>query len=644
MGSELGGYRIEAVIGRGGMGVVYRAEDLRLGRKVALKLLAPELAANDGFRQRFESESRLAAAIDHPHIIPLYEASDAEGLLFLTMRFVDGIDLKGLLERDAPLAPERALSIADQVAGALDAAHARGLVHRDVKPANVLVHAGAGRGASEHCYLTDFGLTKDTSQNRGLTATGQFVGTISYVAPEQIEGSTQSVATDQYALGCVLFECLTGHAPFERDSELDVMWAHLSDDPPPVTAHRSDLPEGIDAVIAKALSKVPEDRYETCTAMVAAARAAITTPAADDPTVVARTVVSGKPASESPPAGATRLSPAPAAPADPAVDVPPRAPAPVAEPATGRRSPAGLAAAAAAAAIAAAVAGTLAGGGGEDAAPRNSNVAATGGISLRFPGDWETLQTPPEIAGLQLEDRIALGPRASRGREGLIAGRIASSGDRLLPAQLAPSADANAKRTPVRIGEAAGFRFAGLRPRGFEGVVTLYMLLTDRGRAAMTCFTRVPSPAFDERCAEIGGSLELTGSRALDIAPNPRYATAMSDLLADLARERSAGRRRLGAAKTSVAQARAASALAASCETAARRARGLSVPEVARASNGAIAAALRDLGATYSKIASAARRRSRARYVAQGRALRRDDAELRSAVAALADLGYGVKA
>jgi len=646
VGSELGGYRIEAVIGRGGMGVVYRAEHLRLGRKVALKLLAPELAANDGFRERFESESRLAAAIDHPHIIPLYEAGDAEGLLFLTMRYVDGIDLKGLLERDAPLTAERALSIVDQVAGALDAAHARGLVHRDVKPANVLVHAGAGRGASEHCYLTDFGLTKDTSQNRGLTATGQFVGTISYVAPEQIEGSSQSVATDQYALGCVLYECLTGHPPFERDSELDVMWAHLSDDPPSVTAHRSDLPDAIDAVIAKALSKAPEDRHETCTAMVAAARAALTAPAAADPTVAGRTVVSSTPDRAPAAAGATRLSPAPAAPAapaGPAAGAAPRAPAPVAEPATGGRRWAGVAVAALAAVVAAAVAGTLIGGGGEDAAPRSSNVAATGGMSLRFPGDWETLRSPPAIAGLQLEDRIALGPRAASGREGLLAGRIASSRGPLLPAQLASSAGGSAKPTPVRIGQAAAFRFAGLRPRGFEGAVTVYLLLTDRGKAAITCFARVPSPRFDARCAEVGGSLELTGARALDIAPNARYAKAVSDLLAGLARDRSAGRRRLGAAKTSVAQGRAASALAASCEAAARRARGLAVPAAARNVNGAIAAALRDLSATYSKIANAARRRNRARYAPQARALRRNDATLRAAVASLAELGYGVK-
>ena len=273
IGTELAGYLIEAVVGRGGMGVVYRAEHLRLKRKVALKLLPPELASNEGFRERFECESQLAAAIDHPNIIPLYDAGRADELLFLTMRFVDGLDLKALLTQEGPLPLERAVSIVAQIGGALDAAHARGLVHRDVKPANVLVASGAGPEASDHCYLTDFGLTKDTSSSLNLTGTGQFVGTIDYVAPEQIQGDKPKGAADQYALGCVMYEALTGHPPFERATELDVMWAHLNEDPPPPSTRRSDLPRGIDAVLARAMAKVPAERHESCTAMASAARA-----------------------------------------------------------------------------------------------------------------------------------------------------------------------------------------------------------------------------------------------------------------------------------------------------------------------------------------------------------------------------------
>jgi serine/threonine protein kinase len=270
IGSELAGYRLETVIGRGGMGVVYRAEQIRLGRKVALKLLAPEMAANAGFRARFEHESRLAAALDHPNIVPLYEAGEAGGLLFISMRYVEGTDLRKLLDASGRLEPHRALDIAAQVAGALDAAHTRGLIHRDVKPGNILI-----AGGSEHCYLTDFGLTKDTSSPVELTATGTFVGTIDYIAPEQIEGAKPTGRGDQYALACVLFECLTSRLPFARDDEISVMWAHLQDEPPTLTALRPDLPAAIDAVILRALAKDPRQRYETCTALVAAARAAL---------------------------------------------------------------------------------------------------------------------------------------------------------------------------------------------------------------------------------------------------------------------------------------------------------------------------------------------------------------------------------
>ena len=272
VGTEFAGYRIEALVARGGMGVVYRAEHLRLHRKVALKLLSPDLAADAEFRQRFESESRMAAAIDHPNIIPLYDAGMVDGLLFLSMRFVDGLDLKALLERDGALDFERAVSIVAQIGAALDAAHLRGLVHRDVKPANVLVAAEAGTGAPDHCYLTDFGLSRDTSARSRLTKPGEFVGTLDYAAPEQIRGDAHGGAADQYALGCLLYECLTGHPPFERDTELDVIRAHINDDPPAVSALRPDIPRGVDAIVARAMSKDPEQRFPSCAAVVSATR------------------------------------------------------------------------------------------------------------------------------------------------------------------------------------------------------------------------------------------------------------------------------------------------------------------------------------------------------------------------------------
>ena len=214
-GSELFGYRLEALLGRGGMGVVYRAYDRRLKRHVALKLIAPELAEDERFRERFLAETELAASLEHPNVVPIHDAGEVDGQLYLTMRLVDGGELKTLLKQERLLEPARALAIRGQVAAALDAAHARGLIHRDVKPSNVLLDA------NEHVYLADFGLSRqltETAVEHGLS-----VGTPAYVSPEQIEHGSADGRADQYALGCLLYECLTGHAPFERDSDLAVL-------------------------------------------------------------------------------------------------------------------------------------------------------------------------------------------------------------------------------------------------------------------------------------------------------------------------------------------------------------------------------------------------------------------------------------
>jgi streptogramin lyase len=282
-GSELAGFRLEALLGRGGMGAVYRAEDLRLGRKVALKLLAPELAENDRFRERFLRESQLAASLDHPHIVPIYAAGETDGQLYLAMRYVEGYDLRALLAREGRLEPGRALALLEQVADALDAAHERGLIHRDVKPGNVLIAERAGR---EHCYLADFGLTKQTASISGLTGTGELVGTVAYVSPEQIRGEAVDGRADVYALGCVLYECLAGQSPFARETEVATLWAHVHDPPPALGAARPELGGEIDAVLGRALDKTPAERPGTCGELVASARAALglSGPAAPTPT------------------------------------------------------------------------------------------------------------------------------------------------------------------------------------------------------------------------------------------------------------------------------------------------------------------------------------------------------------------------
>ena len=267
IGSEMFGYRLEALLGRGGMSVVYRAHDLALDRKVALKLLAPELAEDERFRSRFLRESRVAASLDHPNVIPIYEAGEAEGLLCIAMRYVEGTDLKALLRRNGALDPEQALAYCAQVAAALDTAHAHGLVHRDVKPSNVLIAEGG------HCYLADFGLTQDAADRSDLTLTGQVSGSVDYAAPEQIEGRQVDGRADVYSLGCLLYECLTGSVPFPKDSDLAVLWAHVHESPPRLDAHSTLGP-----VIKRALAKRPGDRYQTCGALVDAARAALPEP------------------------------------------------------------------------------------------------------------------------------------------------------------------------------------------------------------------------------------------------------------------------------------------------------------------------------------------------------------------------------
>ncbi|GGT29846.1 serine/threonine-protein kinase [Streptomyces purpureus] len=275
LGKQIAGYRVEGEIGRGGMAVVYRARDLRLDRTVALKLLAPELARNDTFRKRFAHESRVAAAIDHPHIVPVFEAGETEGLLYIAMRYVAGQDLRALLDREGPLPPDKAARIALQVASALDAAHAHDLVHRDVKPGNILIAAGIDSDRPEHAYLTDFGLTKKSLSLTGFTSVGQFVGTLDYVAPEQISGKPVDGRCDVYSLACVVYETLAGVPPFRRDDDMALLWAHQYDPPPPLTGERPGLPAGLDDVLAKALAKSPEERYGTCLEFVSEVRAAV---------------------------------------------------------------------------------------------------------------------------------------------------------------------------------------------------------------------------------------------------------------------------------------------------------------------------------------------------------------------------------
>jgi serine/threonine-protein kinase len=415
------------------MGVVYQAQHVHLGRTVALKLLAPELSESEDFRARFLRESRLAATLDHPGIVTIYDAGDVNGVLYLAMRFVRGTDLSAVLTQRGPLSASESLAILEQVAAALDAAHAAQLVHRDVKPANVMIEG-------QRCYLTDFGLTKRASSDSAqLTAAGQFLGTVDYVAPEQIEGREVDGRADEYALGCVMFECLTGSRPYPRDSQVAILFAQLRDPPPRACELRPDLPEAIDAVIDRAMAKAPADRYATCGEMVAAAREALAAPAAPTvpvevdlppaPPVTAQPATAPLPDEPStaplPPVAtplATAAAAAAAAPAQyaapPPVDPPtaqlqpsPLPPQPAAPPASTparRRSPwPFVAAAALGLAVIAAVVVLAGGSGGND---QNSSPAEQAASPAPTPGPSETPAAPEARADKPGGPRVAGDP------------------------------------------------------------------------------------------------------------------------------------------------------------------------------------------------------------------------------------------
>ncbi len=312
IGTKIGGYAVESLLGRGGMSVVYLAVDAKLGRRVALKIMSEELAENESFRTRFVREAEMAANLEHPNIVPVYDAGDADGVLYLAMRVIRGTDLRRVITGGGPMEVERSVAILRQVGGALDAAHRAGLVHRDVKPANILLTEDGG---DEHAYLSDFGLTKHASSKSGLTRTGQFMGTLDYVAPEQIRGNEVDGRTDIYSLGCVLYESLTAKVPYVKDQDVAILFAHLEDPVPLVTDVRPELPAAVDEVVARAMAKQKDDRFATCAELVVAARLAMAeTPRASVP---GPTIAAAAPTIlASPPGVEEQLEPHPSFPPD----------------------------------------------------------------------------------------------------------------------------------------------------------------------------------------------------------------------------------------------------------------------------------------------------------------------------------------
>lgn len=681
IGTMIGGYEIEAVVGRGGMGLVYRARHPRLGRRVALKVISADLVDEPSFQRRFEHESQAAAAIDHPNIVPIYEAGEDHGRLFIAMRYVEGMDLQKLLRVHGALAPARALTILDQVARALDAAHRQGLVHRDVKPANILVSEDAGYDIA---YLTDFGLARNPTTSR-VTATGEFVGTVDYVAPEQITGGEVSSRTDVYAIAGVLLCCLTGSPPFVRNLDAAVIFAHVNDPAPMVSARRPELPAALDAVIQRGLAKQPADRYPTCTGLLDATREALRAElTSGQQAEAARRFASREagPAEQAsraagPAAEPRAASPPTRTPADPSAgrpapsaqrqdprDVaasPPSTPVPSIEPVIAAKSSRlrvpkaavtqravapirwprwrGILLAAAGG-MAALGGGFLAGNGGGSTAERS---ASAGSMEISFGRDWRSVgDGRAVIPGLTLQSAVGLQNSKLRGVSAGV-GRVQApgSGASPLPRSLVGRLGSPTKAHPVHVGALDSLMYQARTDRP-QTSLELFFFATSGGWYAIACSAPPPqAQALATACDALAAGARFHGPTPQPVTPVPAYAASLSRALSPLGGVRqaaSAGLRSRSLADRS----RAARAVAASDLAAASRLAAI-LPDLRDAANhNSLVAALRRDASAFGTLALAAQRRDKRGYARAVAAVHTADDDLRRAVASLASNGYSV--
>jgi Protein kinase domain len=645
------GYRIDGTLGEGGMGTVYRATQLSLERVVALKVLTVELSSDPAFRERFRREGLLQAALEHPHIVTVYEAGEADERLFLAMRMVEGPTLKELIQR-RQLDDRRALRLLTQVAEALDAAHARGLIHRDVKPHNVLV------GAGDHAYLADFGLTK-AHDDAAMTETGQFVGTIDYISPEQARGELATARSDVYALTAVLCECLTGQVPYVRATEDRVLAAHLSEPAPRLSEIRSDLPPAMDDVVAEGMAKDPAARPATAGELMLKARRALAAlPAAGASAAPTRLGSTATATGED--AGTTRLAATAAGATRLAATAPGAAPgafhsdgasasAPPAAAAQHERAsaPAGrrrLLSAALVAAVLAGAAGFLLAGGSSGSAESFGNSASVGSLELAFPTAWQRLANPPAIRGLTFSQPLALaaGGKASASGQSLLAGEVNATGASLLPSTFTSVLAAPLPHAePVQLGTVQAYRYRGLSVRGLAGPVTLYAVPTAAGVATIACLSASPA-GVTTQCAQIAATLKLTGTTAFGLGPSAPYATSLNHVYGTLHSAAASASTQLRSASSAVAQAAAAAQIAAAYSAASSALARLSVSPAIKAVNASLASSLAALAADYSALAAAARAGDDAAYAKASSAVASDRVRAQSALSALGQAGYEV--
>jgi Protein kinase domain len=652
------------------MGVVYRATQLSLGREVALKLLAAELSEDPGFRARFQREAKLQAALEHEHIVPVYEAGQTEAGLFMAMRLIDGPTLKDLiLERQ--LDPRRSLRILAQVAQALDAAHEAGLIHRDIKPQNILIEQG------DRVYLADFGLIKAPDEAR-LTDTGQFIGTIDYVSPEQIQGEPATAASDTYALAAVLYECLTGQVPFLRANEAAVIHAHVVQPPPRVTEECPDLPPAVDQVIAAGMAKDPSARPTSAVGMIrqavlalapgpqAAGGAQVTraTPLPEIPDAgdasrgqaAIATVPSAGAAAENAVA-APSASTVPAAVATkPAATPTPSAEPPPADGAAGssvtverradRPSRLGAIALVAVLGVAAVVVGFLVGNSGKSSSsPPFSNSATVAPIQLAYPTGWQLGAALPAVPGLSFTSPMVLG--RNPGGAGLTAGVVAAAAGPTLLAPAFRERLTGALPTParVRLGSVEAYRYSDLDVAGLAGTVTLYAAPTSSGTVTLACWSSsAAASTFQTDCGQVAATLHLVGATAYPLGPSAAYGQQLSAILDRLGTGTAGPLAALRTARTPAAQSAAARQLAGAYAAAAHSLAGTTVSPLVRDAQSAIVGALTRLSGAYAQAASAAKSGSTSAYSRAGDAVASASASLSDALQSLRGLGYTLSA
>lgn len=624
-GDEIDGYKIDEKLGEGGMGVVYRATQLALERPVALKVLSARLGQSDEILKRFRREALMQGQMTHPHIVPVHDFGEVDGDLYLVMRLIDGVSLKSLVVTEAP-SPGRSLSILRQVSHALDAAHLQGLVHRDVKPENILIEK------DDTAYLADFGLTRLAAET-GLTASGMFVGTLHYAAPEQINGSRPSPAMDVYSLTAVLYECLTGSVPFPKEPQVAVMFAHMSDPPPRVTDLRPELPEEIDAVVSSGMAKDPADRPATADDLILAAGQAL----AD----VMSASQGPKPRATTSAGSSSRAG----AHVDPSVG--------------GRVMPAdnsggfgGRARRFASAGWIRVLAGVLvvalAGVAGVMAASATTSRATTvrtassTEVAFRY-SDPEFAPSPSvRVPGLPLIAPIAVRSRSSGLT--LVGGLSAVSDPTLLPEPMRVTlARPLAPGSRVEIRNMQALRYEGLAIPSAGIRLTAVAVPTSSGAAVVLCIRSTALTAEDEqRCETIASTLVLHRAKPLRLAPTIAYAQGITAALKRLRSARSSLFLRLSRAHRPAAQAAALEAFAGPCEASVEGLKRLPAGPQEEVIQHRITSSAEAMCSSYKDVASAARAGARARYDAAREKATDAEHQLERAVKSLRSLGYKV--